>query len=330
MRRFAPSIFLAFFILFFGISQMVFAQSAVEEGDITSTVIPEIPGPLQRTTITLQSYITDLNRAFISWQINGKQDLSGYGKKQLSFTTGNTGETTTITYSIRPVSGELIQNRIVVNPAEINLLWEGADSYTPPFYRGRALPGPEGLVRVVALPQIKSGNSLLKADDYIFTWKRQDSIVQGSSGFGKNSFVFQKDYLNPNETIGVTGQNNATGSKANAEIVISGYIPKILFYEKNSLLGVRSQETLKDGFSVAGNDKTIIAIPYFVSPQNATASELTYEWKINGESTPTPSPKNILTLRSGTQKGTAVLNLHISSLKKLFLDVAGRLSINLQ
>jgi hypothetical protein len=302
----------------------------LEESDIILTVSPEIPGAQQRVTISLESYVTDLNRAHISWQKDGKQDLLGYGKKQFSFTTGNIGQSTVVTVNIRVESGEIINRRVVVNPAEINLLWEGADSYTPPFYRGRALPGPEGTVRIIAIPQIQQNKTLLSPEDYTFTWKKQDRIIQASSGYGKNAFTFTKDYLNPSEMIEVIGQNNKTGARATGKISVQAFKPKILFYEKNSLLGIRQQQALQNGYTVGDSDKTIIALPYFISPQNNMSKELVYEWKINDRFVPTPAIKNILTLRKGTQKGVAAIEVTITSLKKLFLEEKARLSISLE
>ncbi len=332
MRRFAPMIFTLLFIALFGWHTTVFAQNVkkVEDADISAQVTPETPGASTQVTVTLQSYVTDLDRAYMSWQKNGKQQIYGYGKKQLSFTSGALGETTTITVSIKTVTGEIVNKRIVVNPAEVELLWEGADSYTPPFYRGRALPGPEGLVRVVALPQIHQGDSILDSSDYIFTWKRQDQILESASGFGKNAFVFQKDYLNPNETIDVLAQNNSTGSLARATLSVQAFQPQILFYEKNPLLGIQFQNALADGFKVQFSDKTIVAIPYFISPKNPTAQELSYEWSINGASIPVPATKNVLTIRRGTQSGTALIKLHITNIRKLFLDVSTQIQASLQ
>jgi hypothetical protein len=332
MRRIAPIIFCSIF-LFALLSVPIYTSAQIQnvvEDDIGISVVPEVPGAFEQVTITLESYVTDLNRAYMSWQKNGKQDIYGYGKKQLSFTTGNVGESTIITVSIRTVTGEVIDHRIVVNPAEINLLWEGADAYTPPFYRGRALPTTEGLVRVVALPQIRQGGALLNAENYVFTWKRQDQVIQRSSGFNKNVFVFQKDYLNPNELIEVTAESNDTGSRARAQLAVQAFKPKILFYEKNPLTGVRFQESLKNGFSVGSSDKTVVAIPYFISPKNPLSQELTYAWKVNGEETPTSSLRNTLTIRKGTRPGTATLEVTITSLKKLFLEEKARLNINLQ
>lgn len=330
MRPIALSII--FTLVLFGSFNFVHAQSirTVEDSDIVVKLNPEVPGAQERVTITLESYVTDLNRAHISWQKNGKQDLLGYGKKQFSFTTGSIGETIIITVNIATESGEILNKRIVVNPAEIDLLWEGADSYTPPFYRGRALPSKEGLVRVVAMPQIKQGGALLDAGNYVFTWKRQDKTIQSGSGFGKNTFVFQKDYLNPSESIEVTAQNNQTGSRSQARLSLAAFQPKIMFYEKNPLLGVQFQTALANDFKVQASDKTVVAIPYFISSTNPVSGDLLYEWSINGSRIPQPGVKNVLTIRRGQQSGVALIKLQITSLNKLFLDASTQIRASLQ
>lgn len=317
-------------LIFLPVSVSAQLANKVTDEDIILKITPEIPGAFERVTVTLDSYITDLDRAYISWQKDGKQDLIGYGKKQLSFTTGNIGESITITANIQVTSGEAIVRRVVVNPAEIGLLWEGANTYVPPFYRGRALPTSESAVRIVAIPQIRQGGKLLAADNYVFTWKRNGTVIQNASGFGKNEFVFQQDYLNPQETVEVIGQSNVTGSVAQSKLAVKTFSPQILFYEKNPLTGIRFQEAIRSGFTITGGEKTLIAIPYFISPKNIFSSELKYEWKINGLTVQTPDTKNVITVRSGAKKGVASVDLLITSLSKLFLETRSVVQLMLE
>jgi len=45
-----------------------------------------------------------------------------------------------------------IDKEIVIEPAQLDILWESTDSYVPPFYEGKALPSIESTIKVVALP----------------------------------------------------------------------------------------------------------------------------------------------------------------------------------
>ena len=45
------------------------------------------------------------------------------------------------------------------------LLWQANDSYVPPFYKGKALPGADTKIKIVAMPEIRSGSLLDTLDD---------------------------------------------------------------------------------------------------------------------------------------------------------------------
>ncbi len=110
----------------------------ISDQDVAFTATPEIPGPFQDVTITAESFLTNVSRAFFIWKVDGKTMLSQTGAYKFTFSTKDIGERTTVSLMMLLVSGETIQKNFVFNPAEINIVWEGADSYTPPFYRGRA------------------------------------------------------------------------------------------------------------------------------------------------------------------------------------------------
>jgi hypothetical protein len=193
MKRFYTLLFISIFFGgmygFFAIPQKIQAQYEIAEEDITILSDPEVPPPLQNVTLTLSSYATDINSAFVIWKVAGKTELSGTGAKKFQVTTGETGSTTVIDVTIRPVTGEIIQKQYVIRPADIDILWEGADSYVPPFYKGRALPTSEGLIKVLAIPQVKDGALQTDVNNFVFKWKRDDKVIQSGSGYGKNSLI---------------------------------------------------------------------------------------------------------------------------------------------
>src|SRR3989338_993377 len=100
---------------------------------------PEAPGAFEETTLSLVSYSFNLDTSQISWTLDGKAALSGSGKKSFTFTTKNVGSTSTIDIKVTPAGGEALNQRVVVRPANVDLLWQATDSYVPPFYRGKAM-----------------------------------------------------------------------------------------------------------------------------------------------------------------------------------------------
>jgi hypothetical protein len=325
-------------IMFFGLffAATVHAQMSPQEAaqigsqDISFTSDPEVPGAFTDTTITVDSYSTDVSRAFFIWKKDGKTVLSATGSNRYTFTTKDIGQKTTIGITMLLVTGETIQKDISFNPSEINLVWEGADAYVPPFYKGRALPASEGAVRVLAIPQISNASGIIDTTNYVFRWKKNDAILSADSGYGKSSLVFQQDYLNPNEKIEVTGQNNATGEIAKGLANVGVYTAKILMYVRDPIYGIDWNHEIGNSFDVSTSEKTIIAIPYFFSPFNPTSQDLTYKWTVNGDSVDTPSIPNVFTLKSGDSKGISSLGLGITNKIKLFLDAQRDVTVNLK
>jgi len=73
------------------------------------TTLPKNPGPLEMVQVSLQSYLTDLNKATITWTLNGKIVKSGTGEWSLSFQNGPSGKTTRLIISIVTNAGENYQ-----------------------------------------------------------------------------------------------------------------------------------------------------------------------------------------------------------------------------
>lgn len=315
---------------FFAFSHEIHAQYEVTEDDITVLSDPEIPPPLQNITLTLSSYATDINSAFVIWKVGGKTQLSGTGEKKFQVTTGENGSTTVVDITIRPVSGEVIQKQFVIRPADIDILWEGADSYVPPFYKGRALPTSEGLIRVVAIPQVKDGSLQTDVSNFVFKWKRDDKVIQSGSGYGKNSLLLRQSYLNKKEVLDVSATGIGTGIITQKKFEVPIFKPKILFYEKDPLLGIRYNRALDQSFEVASGEKTIVAEPYFFGPVDALSPELEYTWTINGQSIYTPEIKNVLTVKKGTSAGVATIGLEIKNLLRLFMNGKTQTDITLR
>ncbi len=302
----------------------------INDNDISFSANPEVPGPFQEVTITAESYLTNVSRAYFIWKIDGKTVLSQTGAYKFTFTTKGIGERTTVTLMMLLASGETLQKNFVFNPSEINIVWEGADSYTPPFYKGRALPSSEGVIRVLAIPQINNGAGTLDITKYVFRWKKNDNVLSNNSGYNKSILLFAQDYLNPSEKIEVIGQDNSSGSTAIGTATVNVFKPKILMYNRDPINGIDWNHELGTNYDVTTAEKTILAIPYFFSPANPLSSQLAYSWTINGSDVQTPVTANMLTLKSGETKGISNLKLRIENISKLFLDAEKSITINLK
>lgn len=328
-RFFIPAILMA--VLFCPtISVHAQVSSAINQNDITVKVNPQIPGPNEDTTITLSSFIINLDKSDVQWIVDGKSVRSGTGDKSFMVTTGGVGSTITVVAIIKTPNTPTITKQVILRPAEIDILWEAIDSYVPPFYRGKTMPASESRIKVAAIPNMKNATGgALKSTDLVYTWKRNFSTIQANSGFAKNSFTFTNSYLNPKEDISVIVSGVSNNTTADASITITPVAPKILFYEQSPLYGTRYQTALTQAFTMNTNETGLVAEPYYFSSKNISNPDLTYAWTVNNSKVTSPYPKNILPVQKGTTGGSAKVNLSIESMSKLFQTASRTLYVNL-
>jgi len=319
-----------FFIL--GIINIPYISSAemqieVQEGEINVETSPNNPQPYQDVTINLSSYATDLNKATIMWQAESGVVLSGIGKTSYSFKALGPNTTTVFNISVTPAgSMNTINKRVVIAPSEIEVMWESADGYTPPFYRGKSLPISGAVIRAVAIPNtntIKSGSGSIT-----YTWKNGDNTVLEASGYNKNAYVFKNSMFDEKNTITVIASSVSGDYGAENTIDIPLYQPKIIFYKKSPTDGVLYNKALDKETAMPEDEMTIVGEPYFLSIKGKEGS-FNYNWKINGSSIQTPTKKTELTIRPNSRGGYATISLVIENINELFQSVSNQLTINL-
>lgn len=303
------------------------SEIMIQENDIEMELTPENPEPYSNVTIKLVSYATDLNKAMIEWRSGSSLILSGYGKTSYSFKTFGPNTATIFDVTITP-SGSMgsISKKVVVSPSEVELLWESVDGYTPPFYKGKALAGREGVIKVVAIPNtnvVKQGKG-----NIAYIWKQNDTTNQNASGFNKDSFIYKNETLNNNDEINVTASSVDGKYSAIKTITIPTFLPKILFYEKSPTEGILYNYALADGYFMSEDEMTIIAEPYFLA-YNGNEYNFDYRWEINDKKIETPKEKRELTISPAGRGGYATIKLEMENLKTLFQTVSGNLKLNL-
>ncbi len=319
-------------IFCFSISTISHAQTTIEPDDLFFTINPEDPEPGQLVRVALNSYVFSVDELYIEWLENSKIKLAGLGQKNFQFSAGNVGETKLITLTVRekPGGDVIFRKNIVSKPAGLDILWQAVDSYTPPFYKGKALPTNEGIVKIIALPDFQVGTKTVTPKNVIYNWKRNFQPVTQASGYGRSSISIKQSFLLDKETIGVTANEPTEGATAKGTLIVKPYNPKIIFYKKDPLLGVDFNNGIDTSTQLSKNDTTVLAIPYFVSPRNVLDPDLEYIWKLNNKEITTPRVKNQLVLRGSSEPGIASLELTVESAKKLFLTVKKTITLNLQ
>lgn len=300
---------------------------AVSPSSILVNISPENPSPNENVNISLNSYSSNLDSVTIRWTVDGKVVLSGTGKKSVSVIAPEAGKETSITATISLPDGE-IDKRIIIRPAVMVLLWQANDSYVPPFYKGKALPTPDSEIKVVAMPEIRNGASIVNPKNMVYAWKKDYTNVQDSSGYGKNYFLFSSDYLEDSTNIWATASTTDQKYTSSKNIDIRTTTPKILFYKNDYNLGTLWEQALSYGHQIFG-EEVIEASPYFISPKEIRTPILTWDWSINDIFVNNSEiRKNVLPLRAQSgSSGTSKIKLEINNNYKIFETATGEINV---
>lgn len=330
MIRRALLIVFTIVVVLFPFSQKTFAQ-ATGAADVSIELIPAHPGPYTPVTIKISSYSVSIPSSLVQWTIDGKAGPSGFGYARYGFTTKGPGQTTAIRVTVTPVGSAPMTRSVSITPQSVDILWEATDSNVPPLYRGKALATSESAVKFVAMPQIRSvGGSLIAPGTFFYDWKEEYTPEQSKSGYAKESFRTSMDKLNPTKHINLDILTRDGNVSASTEKILGSSEPAFAWYIDSPLYGPLYDHALLGNYKVTDSDISILAEPFFFSPKNATASQIKYAWKLNGNTINPPSIPNVLSLhRNSGDKGDAKIDLSVINETKLFQELRSSLVLSL-
>lgn len=276
------------------------------------SITPTNPKPGDEIDASIQSYGIDLNHAQISWYVNGALKASGIGIINFQTTAEALGKPMTILVKISPDTGENpTEKSVTLSAQDVDIIWE-ASSYTPPFYKGKALYAPEGTVNFVAMPNIinKSGTRVSPAN-LVYKWSVDNSVVGGQSGYGKNTFKFSGSIIAKDSIVEVevTAPDGTTGAGI---VLLTPQNPKTVFYQNDPLYGIMFNKAITNGYKLKEKEIRIDAYPYFFSVPTKSSSNISYIWKLNDEDIPEATQKNSALFRNTTgQSGTSKISVSV-------------------
>lgn len=293
-------------------AQGVFMAHAQNPNDIVVTTSPTIPGPQTEVTLQVQYFLSDLNRARISWYEDGILAEQGTGKSIFSFSTKNVGETTLVRVVVTTQEGDTFTKTLNFTPASVVIVWE-AHSHTPYFYDGKALPSPESTLTFMAKPHfVTPGGTRLSAKDLFYEW-RVDGVLQNTKGQGNNTLTLSAGKQLETIDIAVTATSFGKSLIARNETSITTESPEVVFYEYSPLVGGLYQNAFTSLFSFEEDETSFIAEPYFFPKEEVVSSDAT--WLLNDQPLITNATNNrIVTLsKQGGQNGFDTLTFSLES-----------------
>lgn len=268
-------------MIFFSVFGCAQAQTGGGSNAIAFSTNPKYPGALQSVTITATAFQVDLNKTNITWYVDGEMKLSGMGKNSFSFTTNSVGNKSIVKLIADTPTLGTITKEITITPTDLDILWE-ANTYVPPFYKGKALPSSQSSVRVIPFPSFVGKDGYYNTKDLIYKWKAGYFGNDSDSGYGKNTFIYKTGYTYNSDTIESTVSTLDTGLSINKKISIYVSEPKISFYENKPLGGIRFENNIGDTFRFTTTELTVRSAPYFFAIPGLNNNSASFVWKMDG------------------------------------------------
>lgn len=286
------------------------------EEQVSVTILPSVPAPRERVTIQVESFSTNLNKANFTWYVNGEvvESSSGIGKTTFSFNAPNSGEKMIVKYSLKKENGGILTKEFPFVPAGVDILWE-AQTYTPPFYKGKSLFTRQSSLVFVAIPDLINPNTGNKIPDneLVYKWKKGGSVLQSESGYGRSSLRLTSDIISrPFEMEVEVSAVGIEGLKAKRRLTVVPFEPEVLLYENNPLYGIMFEKALVGDFLIEREEMEISAVPYHFSAEERNNPNLEYKWLLNDQKIDTFSNRDSLTFRK-VDDSTGRANVSIST-----------------
>jgi len=283
----------------FGIALSSSAQLGGFES-LSLTLSPEYPRPYQSVTVIPQSSSIDLAASSVRATVNGVVVSQGSGAEPIYVTLGGPGSVTTVSVTAT-YQGQTYQKTLTIRPADVALVIEPV-STSHPFYKGGALVSAEGRLRIIALPDLRSGNgAVIPADQLVYTWRNGEQVLQAASGIGKSTLTATAPvrYRDARISVTVTSQDRSVVGEATTTIAPAD--PLVRVYRNDPLLGPRFGTALPRRVTLDGTEETFRAIPYYF------AEKPLITWQVN--SVPSDNDPDITVRTTGAGSGRALLGV---------------------
>jgi hypothetical protein len=275
--------------------------------------------PGKKIRARVETFQVDTKTARIVWVHNGRTVLSGPGENTYDFTLRDIGTSEDIVVIVNDGSNDPPSVARTIYPALIHLQWF-TDSYTPGWYKGKALFTPKSEVFITAIPEFQIFSSRFDPSDLIYNWKiNGTNTVKSKSGTGKNTMSFSLSSVSKTSyDISVEVKDSRDRIITTESTQISPQKPIMGFYERESLFGLKTWQNLDETVIKAGENIVIRLEPFFIPIRNF--ADIRYQWKINGNRVEGASSisRSLLLTTSPTSSGRQTIQIDYSNPLNIF------------
>lgn len=319
-----------------GLSTTLLEELVTNRNPPTLKYSPANPGPNERVTITVQSYGASHDSSLINWYVDGALFSSGMGATTIGFSTRNIGSVSEVYAEIVDSSGRIVRTPITpIGPSHIDILWEAVDASTHPFYKGKALPSWDTIIKTYAVPEMYAGTGIKMAPSTLeYTWKKNQSALDlnEQSGYGKSAVYVLADFSRKQHRVGVELLHAATGTTSEKSVSIKLHDPEVLLYEKHPLQGVVFERALPAQVSQARSSGSLRVMTYPFGMDARNRGDIMFSWKLNGRPLNNTSVMRTgeIPLVSSEQAGVSTVLVETRNETKPLQSTKGSLRINVE
>ena len=293
-----------------------FAQGLPQDIDIS--IYPIEPKPGQEISAKVSSFGMDLSSATITWKYNNTTLSVGTGKTTVNFKAPSSSTTSVLYVSASGTEG-FAETSIIIRSASVDVIWEATDSYTPPFYKGKALPAVGAKLKIAAIPSITAPKNMS------YNWRYNGNAIQNQSGTNKDSLSIKTDVLGSNESFSVVIGSNSFSGSGSTQVTLRD--PNIVMYQKSNGFIDYTKGSLKDIFI------TLPGVTLRVEPFNFTIAKsieesLSIGFKLNDQSFIGTANSQELSITRPANAGQGSISATVTSIKERLQQVSRSFNLN--
>lgn len=191
----------------------------------------------------------------------------------------------------------------------VDVLWQG-ETYTPPFFQGRALWTKQSGVVFTAIPQGLGDKATLN-----YRWSKNSTVLGSLSGLGKNTLRVLDTVLSKPITIKVEIMAENKSVVASGMTTLSPRETRVVVYENHPLYGFLFNLESYDGYPVRG-EVGFTAFPFYFDTPTRLANVLDFAWELNSK--PASSESDIVFRAPEGERGEAEVGVKIKHSQSLF------------
>lgn len=170
----------------------------------------------------------------------------------------------------------------------LTLATEVLNSYVPPFYEGKPLPGEGAYLKILANIKVSTPAGTFDSSKFFYSWTVNDFYSHTYSKTGGDFLIFPLDILSNQNVINLKVYTDNKLATLLAEKTITLYpkpVKAILYRDYNNPILTYANAINKKylNYAVSPNENfQIIAEPYYYSVDTNNDNNLDYLWSLNG------------------------------------------------